>query len=93
MNTDTCPRQEHDQDRTVSIDMNRTRTLKRVHGHGHGHITADTNTDTFHEHDQGHAYGNRFGSMNKDTDVDKATFPRTRTDLSPMSSWCSKMWK
>ena len=55
----TCPRQEHDQDRTVSIDMNRTRILRRVHGHLHGHISTDTNTETFHEHDHGHGYGDR----------------------------------
>ena len=84
-NTDTCPRQEHDQDRTVSTDTNRIRTLRRihgqVHGHGHGHMSTDTNTETFHEYDHGHGYGDRYASTNRDADLDTDMFPQTRADF------------
>jgi len=82
-NTDTCPRQEHDQYRTVSTDTNRIRSLRsvHVHEHGHGHMPTDTNTETFHEHDHGHGYRDRHGSTNRDADFDTDTFPRMRTDF------------
>ena len=44
--------------------------------------------------DHGHGYGDGHGSTNRDSHRDTDTLFHWRTQiLSPMSSWCSKMWK
>ena len=47
-------------------------------------MSAVTNTETFHEHDHGHGYGDRYGSTNRDADLDTDTFPRMHKDFVTM---------